>query len=138
MVYSLGLFQFCDHGNVAIVRGDDLLDGAHVGGAAHKRERDCVHAVREPEFEILAVFRSQGRDGKADARQIDSLMLAQSSAIQDVADNIFAARAANPQFDESVGEQDARARFHFARQVRERGGDSRGRAGNVSRRDDDG
>ena len=65
-------------------------------------------------------------------------MLAQRSAIQNVADYIFAAGAANPQFDEAVGQQDACARLDFAGEIRKRGGDSRRRAGNVSGSDDDG
>ena len=108
------------------MRGDDLLDHADVGGGADERERDRVNAVLEAEFQILAVFFGQGGNGQRDAGKIDAFVLAQHAAVDDVAENVFAADAAHAQFDQAVAEQDAGAGREFASEIGERRGDAGG------------
>ena len=141
MIDGLRLFQLGDDGNVAVVpgtvRGDDLLDHADIGGAAHERESDGIDAVVEAEFEVFAVFFGQRRNGKRDAGKVDAFVLAQRAAVDDVAENVFAADAANAQFDQAVGEQDAGAGGDLAGEIGECGRDARGGAGHVLRCDGD-
>ena len=59
------------------MRGDDFLDFEHIGGGAHERERDHVHAVLQTELQIVAVFVGQRRNGERGAGKIDALMLAE-------------------------------------------------------------
>ena len=89
-------------GSVAAVAGDDLLRHVHVGSSADEGERDCVDAVAETEFEVLAVFFGQSRNRESDAGKIDPLMLAEQPAINNVADDIFAPHCAHAQFDQAV------------------------------------
>ena len=74
--------------------GDDVLDHADVGGGAHKRKRDHIDAVVESEFQIFAVFFCQGRDRERGAGKVDAFVLAQHAAIDDVAQDVFAADSA--------------------------------------------
>ncbi len=64
-------------------------------------------------------------------------MLAEHAAVDDVADDIFAADAAHAQFDQAVAEQDARAGREFAGEVGEGGGDASFVAGDLVGRDGD-
>ena len=45
MIDGLRLFELGDHGDIAAVRGDDLLDHLHIGGGAHEGERHSIDAV---------------------------------------------------------------------------------------------
>ena len=117
---------------------DDLLDHVHVGGGAHERERNRVHAVLESELEILAVFFGHGGNGQSGAGQIDALMLAQSSAVQNVADHILAAHGAHAQFDETVAQKNACAGGDFAGEIGKGGGNARWGSSDVARSDDHG
>ena len=95
---------------------DDAVRRRRCGRRRAQRHRRLL----QPEFEVFAIFFRERRNGKRDARQIDALMLAQHSAIDDFADHVFAADADDPQFNQAIGEQDARA-----------GVNSRARSGNV-------
>ena len=133
VIDGLRLLQFGDQGSVAALADHDLLDHVHVGGGAHEGERNRVHTVFEAELEILAIFFGHGGDRQRGAGQIDALMLAQSSTVQDVADHILAADGAHAQFDETVAQKNARAGGDLAGEIGEGGGNARGRAGEVAR-----
>ena len=117
---------------------DDLLDHVHVGGGADERKSDRVHAVVEAELEILTIFFGHGGNRQRCAGQIDALVFAQSSAVQDVADNVFAAHGAHAQFDQAVAQQNARAGGNFAGEIGKGGGNAGRSAGDVARGDDHG
>ena len=106
MIDGLRLLELGDDGNVAAVRGDDLLDHADVGGGADEGERDGIDAVAEAEFEVFAIFFCQGGNGERHAGKVDAFVLAEHAAVDDVADDVFAAvspsNGAHAQFDQAV------------------------------------
>src|SRR5579872_2902337 len=119
MIDGLRLLEFGDDGNVAAMLGDDLLYGANVGSGTDERQGDRVNAMGEAEFEILAVFVGERRDGESDAGKIDAFVLAQHAAVENVAEHVFAAHTAHAQFNEAVAEQDTRAGREFAGEIGE-------------------
>ncbi len=119
MIDGLRLLEFGDDGNVAAMLGDDLLYGANVGSGTDERQGDRVNAMGEAEFEILAVFVGERRDGESDAGKIDAFVLAQHAAVENVAEHVFAAHTAHAQFNEAVAEQDTRAGGEFAGEIGE-------------------
>ena len=66
-------------------RGDDLFDGENIGSAADKGNRHRIHVHREPECEILFVLGGERGHAQHRSRQVDSLMLAQQSAVDHLA-----------------------------------------------------
>ena len=115
-----------------------MPDHVHVGGRADKGKRNRVYAVLEAKLEIFAVFFGQSRNRQSGTRQVDALMLAQSATIQDVADYVFATDSAHSQFDEAIAQENARSNANFAGEIREGGGNTSGRAGNITRSNDHG
>ena len=69
MVDGLRLFEFRDDRDIALVRGDDLLDLRDIGGGAHERERHRVDTVLQSELEVLAIFFGQERESIARRRE---------------------------------------------------------------------
>ncbi len=61
-----------------------------VGGGADEGKGDDVHAMLEAEFEILAVFFRERRDGERNAGKIDAFVLAEHAAVDDIAEHVFA------------------------------------------------
>ena len=135
MIYSLGLFKLGDDRNIAVVRGDDVLDHTDVCCGSNEGESNGVHTVIDTEFQVFAVFFGERGDGERDTGKIDAFLLAQHAAINDVAQHVFAADSANAEFDQAVAEQDAGAGRKFAGKVGERSGDASGGAGDVLRSD---
>ena len=110
VIDGLRLFEFGDDGDIALVRGDNLLDHADVGGGADEGQGDGIDAVLEAEFEILAIFFRERGDRESDAGKIDAFVLAEHAAVDDIAEHIFAAGTADTQFDQAIAQQDASAR----------------------------
>ncbi len=115
---------------------DDLPDHVHVGSGAHEGKRNRVHAVFEAEFQIFAIFFGQGGNRQRGAGQIDALVLAQSSAVQDVTDYILATHGAHAQFDETIAQKNARAGGDFAGEIREGSRDARRSSSDIARSND--
>ena len=67
--------------------------------------------------------------------QIDALVLAQHAAVDDVADHVVADHFVDAQFDQAIGEQNARALFNVFSQRLESGAHQRGAARHFARRD---
>ena len=91
----------------------------------------------QPKLKIGAVFGGKRGNGERRSRQVDALMLGQHAAIDHFAFHVAAPHLRHPQFDQPVGEQNARARPHFLRQPLKRGRDQDGSAGDVARRNGD-
>ena len=102
------------------VSGNNLLHHADVGGGAHEGNRDRVDAVLQAELEIFTVFLGQRRNGERDSGKIDALVLAQNSAINHVALDVGSANLRDPQFDQPIRKQNARARLHLASKILKR------------------
>ena len=102
MVDGLRLLQFRDHRSVAAVANNDLLHHIHIGRRAHERDCHCIDAMGEAELEILTIFFGHGGNRQRGAGEIDALVLADKSAIQNVAEHIFAAHGAHAEFDQTV------------------------------------
>ena len=117
------------------VAGDDLLGHAEVGGGADEGKRDRIHSVAETEFEVLAIFIGQRRNGKCNAGKVDPFVFAQHAAVENIAQHVVSPNAAYAQLNQTVTEQDAGAGHEFAGQVGERGGDARGRSRHILRSD---
>ena len=107
---ACGFSSLAMTGTSLLVRGDNLLDHADVGGGADEGKRDGIDAVIEAEFEILAIFFRERGNRESDAGKIDAFVLAEHAAVDDVAEHVFAAGAAHAQFDQTITEQDAGAR----------------------------
>src|ERR1700734_2686672 len=113
----------------AIANQRDVLRRADKG--------DCngVDAVIESELEIERVFLSERGRAHEDAREVDAFAFAEHAAVDDIANDIVAENLMNAQFDEAVGEQNARALFHIFSQRLEGGSDCRSSSRYVARRD---
>src|SRR5208282_3935494 len=135
MVDGLRLFELGDDRNLFAIGGDDLFHHLHVGGAAHERDGDRVDAVREAKVQVLAVFFRKGGDRERDSGKVDAFVFAEHAAVEHIAEHIFTAHAADPQFDEAITEQDPGSGGEFAGEIGKGGGDARGGAGNVLRGD---
>ena len=70
----------------------------------------------QPKLKIGAVFAGQRGNRQRRSRQVDALMLGQHAAVDHLAFHIAAPHLRHPQLDQTVGEQNARARPHFLRQ----------------------
>ena len=116
----------------------DLLDHVHVGGRAHERERNCVHAVFQAELEILAIFFRHGGNRQGRAWKIDALMFAQTSAIQNIADHVLATHRAHAQCDEAVAQEYSCAGGDLSGKIGEGRRDTGGCAGDIARSNDHG
>ena len=92
----------------------------------------------QAELQILAIFLGQGGNRQSSAGKIDALMLAQTSAIQNVADHIFAAHRAHAQFDQAIAQKNAGAGRDFAGEIGKGGGNARRSAGDIARSNDHG
>ncbi len=135
MIYSLGLFELGDNGDVAAVGGNDVLDHADVGCGPNEGESNGVHTMVDSEFQVFAVFFRERGDGERNAGKVDAFLLAQHAAIEDVTQHVFAADSANTEFDQAVAEQDAGARREFTGKIGECSSDTSGCAGDVLRSD---
>ena len=87
--------------------------------------------LAETEFEVLAIFIGQRRNGECNAGKVDPFVFAQHTAVENIAQHVASPNAAYAQFNQTVTEQDAGAGREFAGQVGEGGGDARGRAGHI-------
>ena len=99
VIDGLRLFQLGDDRNVAAVIRNNLFHCLHVGGGADERKRDRIDALLEAEFEILTVFVRQSLNGERDSGQVDAFVLPEHSAIQDLADYVFAFDRIDAEFD---------------------------------------
>src|SRR5207249_6507180 len=122
LIECLGLFQFGDHGNSTVVSRDDLLGSSDIGGGTHERESYYVDAVFKTKFKVLAVFGSKRRNGKGGAGQVNTLVLAEKAAVDDLTFDLGSTDAHDTEFDQAVGEQNAGIGANFLGQ----GGKSRG------------
>ncbi len=86
------------------------------------------------ELEIFLVLFREGGHAHGNARQIDALVLAQHAAVDHFALDFFARDLEDAQFDEAVGEQNARTRLQVLRQSGKGGGDHSRSAEDVARR----
>src|SRR5437879_3591994 len=67
MIDGLRLFEFGNDRDIALVRGDDSLDGRDIGGGADEGESDGIDSVPEAKLQVLAIFGSHGRNGEGDS-----------------------------------------------------------------------
>ena len=110
VIDGLRLLEFGDDRDIALVRSDNLLDHADVGRGADEGQGDGIDAVIETEFEILAIFFRERGDRESDAGKVDSFVLAEHATVDDIAEHIFTACTSDPQFDQTIAQQDAGAR----------------------------
>ncbi len=123
LIECLGLFQFGDHGNIAVVSRDDLLGSSDIGGGTHERESYYVNAVFKAKFKVLAVFGGKRRNGEGGAGQVNALVLAEKAAVDDLTFDFASTDAHDTKFDQAVGEQDAGIGPNFLGQGGKRSGD---------------
>src|SRR5262249_48010747 len=69
VVEHLVAFELGDEGNVGALRVEEAAHFADVGGGAHERHGDEVHALLDPEPEVLDVLVGQAGRGQIDVRQ---------------------------------------------------------------------
>ena len=67
MLDGLRLLQFRNDWNIAAVIKNKLLQGVYVGSGSHERLRDSVHAMFEPELQVLAIFVRKRRNAERSA-----------------------------------------------------------------------
>src|SRR5438105_1432255 len=107
------------HGKIAAAANYDLLRHADITRRADKRERNHIYAVLKPKLQVFAIFLSERGYRQRDARQIDSLMLGQDSAVNHLALHVVTANARDTQLDQSVGYKNPRPGSHLACQTLE-------------------
>ena len=91
LIDGLRLFQFRNHGHAStFARLDQILHRPHIGGGTNKRDRNHIDAVAQAKLQIFAIFLSQSGNAERDARQIDALVFAERSAMDDFALHIHA------------------------------------------------
>src|SRR3989442_330689 len=95
----LRLFQFGDDRRILARAGHGGLGGQHVFGLANEADGDVVRPVAERKGEVFAVLRRQGRHVELYAGQIDALVLAQLSAVDDLGGNSVAAHGQHAQLN---------------------------------------
>ena len=115
--------------------GDELARAVEVVGGLDEAERDHVHAEREAEREIVLVLRRDRRGRQRHAGRVDALVLAELAAVDDRRLNLPAVGRFDVQLDAAVGEQQAIAVVHAAREARERRRHAARTADEVARRD---
>ena len=119
MFQRLRLLQLGNHRKVAAAANYDLLRHADITRRADKRERNHIYAVLKPKLQVFAIFLSERGYRQRDARQIDSLMLGQDSAVNHLALHVVTANARDTQLDQSVGYKNPRPGSHLACQTLE-------------------
>src|SRR5207247_1133137 len=87
--------------------------------AERTNERNHIYAVLKPKLQVFAIFLSECGYRQRDARQIDSLMLGQHSAVNHLALHVVTANARDTQLDQSVGYKNPRPGSHLACQTLE-------------------
>src|SRR3954454_19035076 len=86
------------------------------------------------ELQVLFIFLRQRWHTYDSSGQVDSFMLAQQTAVHDLAINVVATNGRYSQFDQAIRKQDARTRLHFLGQGLESSREQSCGAGNVARR----
>src|ERR1700692_4734433 len=93
--------------NIAAEARYNFPDHIDVGGGAYERNRDRIHTLLESELEILPVFLSHRRNRQGGAGQVDALVFAEHSTVENVANDISTAHAAHPQLNQAVTQKNA-------------------------------
>ena len=133
MLDGLRLLQLGDNPRLAAQRRNPIAYQANILSRAHKRNRDRIHAVGQRELQILGVLFGQRRNTYRNARQVDALVLAQHAAVDDLAHDVLVVHFVHTQFNQTVGEQNARALLHILRQRLESGSHQLCRSRHVAR-----
>src|ERR1019366_1446197 len=91
----------------------------------------------ETESEVVEIFLGERGNAEDGARDIDALVLAEQSAVHDIAFDVRALDRAYAQLDLAIGKKDARAGLHVLGEGAEGGGEGSFVADDVARGDDD-
>ena len=113
---GLRLFEFGDDRRVASGAPYRAFGRSDIGCAPHETHRDVIHVMLQRKSEIVVIFFRERRHLQFHARQIDAFMLAENSRHRRLRRKRIAPCGQHPQFDQSIGEQDAVAAMDFARQ----------------------
>ena len=125
---GLGLFELGDDPCVGVECSEAVLYVADVVGGADEGDGDGVDALADSEDEVFFVFFGERRNVDGDTGQVDSLVLAEHAAVDDLAGDVDALDGFDAELDEAVGEEDARAGFEVLGEGLEGGADERGGA----------
>ena len=85
--------------------------------ALYETQRDVIDAHPDTKFQILGILRRQTRRWQHDARDVDPLVLAQQTAIDDCRDNLVALNGIHAQLNVPVIQQQRVACGNHFRQV---------------------
>src|SRR5437588_833628 len=88
------------------------LASARVGRRADERYRHHVDIVSQSEFEILFVLFSQRGHADDGSGKIDALVFAENAAVDHFALHVVTLQGSNPQFDQSIRQQNPSTRLH--------------------------
>src|SRR6185503_2001859 len=108
-----------------------------IGGGLDEAQGHQIHAEQEAELQIVDVFRRHGRRGKHHAGRVDALVLAERAALHDRRSNVGPVRVFDAQFDQTVREQQAIARFDALGETGEGRRDVPGTADAIAGRNDE-
>src|SRR5262245_30628901 len=106
----------------------------HVGGRPYEAERYEIDPLVEAEGEIFLILLAQRRRGDGDARQVDSLVLLEHTAVYDLENDLRRLRVGDDQLDAAVVHQNRVADPAVVRQRRVRGRDALGGSLHMRRR----
>ena len=120
---GLWLFEFGDDPGVGLEDRETIFDVAYVVGGAHEGDGYGIDTLADGKDEVFLVLLGKRGDFDGDTGEIDAFVLAEGSAVDDLADDVYTFDGFDAKFNQAVGEQDAGAGLKIFRERGEGGSD---------------